>query len=97
MKVEELTKLKFNNFIDFIKLKYPENEEIDKAKNYNIKFVLEYLKNSIYPNKDDINLLILNISSQYNISIDDFNTEEFHKLKKYLLFFCEMVEEVYYK
>eukprot|EP01080_Neovahlkampfia_damariscottae_P013221 gene13221-10185_t len=53
MKVQELIEEKYINFIKFIQNKYPENNEIEKMKNINIKLVIEYLKNSIYPYRHD--------------------------------------------
>eukprot|EP01080_Neovahlkampfia_damariscottae_P012526 gene12526-6349_t len=62
----------------------------------NIKIVLESLKNNIYPFKDDINLLMLKIASEYKISLSEFNDEEIDKLKKYIDFFSYCIDEIYF-
>ena len=94
MKVQELIEEKYKNFIKFIQIKYPENKEIEKMKN--IKLVIEYLKNSIYPYRNDPEMLMLNISDEYKINLKEFTNEEKIKLKKYLNFFIEQIEEIYY-
>ena len=95
MKVQELIEEKYKNFIKFIQIKYPENNEIEKMKNINIKLVIEYLKNSIYPYRNDPEMLMLNISDEYKINLKEFSDDETIKLKKYMKFFIEMIEEVY--
>ena len=72
MKIQELVQEKYINFINFIMNKFPENKEIEKMKNIEIKLILHYLKNNIYPLKHDINLLMLNISDEYNIKLSEF-------------------------
>jgi HEPN domain-containing protein len=95
MKIQDLIQEKYSNFIKFIKDKYPENENIEQIENLNVKLVIEYLKTSIYPFKHDTELLMLNISTEYNINLKDFTIEEKEKLKKYMKFFIEMIEEIY--
>ena len=95
MKVQDLIQEKYSNFIKFIKNKYPENEDIEQYENMNIKLVIEYLKSSIYPYKHDIEMLMLNISTEYNIDLKEFTKEEKAKLKKYIEFFIAMIEEIY--
>ena len=97
MKVQELIEEKYINFIKFIQIKYPENNEIEKMKNINIKLVIGYLKNSIYPHRHDPEIIMLNISDEYKINLKEFSNDEKIKLKKYLNFFIEQIEEIYYK
>eukprot|EP01080_Neovahlkampfia_damariscottae_P009816 gene9816-2140_t len=96
MKVQELIEEKYKNFIKFIQNKYPENNEIEKMKNINVKLVIEYLKNSIYPYRHDPEMLMFNISDEYKINLNEFSNDEKTKLKKYLNFFIEQIEEIYY-
>ena len=95
MKVQELIEEKYKNFISFIQMKFPNNEEIEKMKNVEIKFVIHFLKSEIYPLKHDPNLLMLKLSKNYNIELSEFSNEEKEKLKKYMKFFCEMIEKIY--
>eukprot|EP01080_Neovahlkampfia_damariscottae_P012098 gene12098-5591_t len=97
MKIQELVQEKYINFINFIMNKFPENKEIEKMKNIEIKLILHYLKNSIYPLKHDISLLMLNISDEYNIKLSEFTNDEIEKMIKYINFFNEMIEEIYFK
>eukprot|EP01080_Neovahlkampfia_damariscottae_P006666 gene6666-10830_t len=64
-------------------------------KNVNVKLVIEYSKNSIYPYRHDPEMLMFNISDEYKINLNEFSNDEKIKLKKYLKFFIEMIEKIY--
>ncbi len=95
MIIKEILIEKYNNFINFLKSKFPEqHKEISTYENIRPELIIEYIKIKIMPMSNDLELLMMSICNENNFDFSKINQEDKNKIKRYCQFFIEIYQKI---
>lgn len=96
--IKDLIIEKLKNFFSHLKSILPNNPQLDtlinQFENAPIEFIITYIENEIYPYRMEEEFLIIKICNNYGINTSILTQENKEKIKKYINFFCEIIEEI---
>lgn len=94
----EFLKNKLQNFKLFCANTFPNNETMKKQlENFNtmpIESFIVYIKEFVYPHKNDMESFFIRLSNDYNIKMDTVKEEDKDKFKRYFKLFVDFIDEI---
>ena len=85
---------KLNNFINFLHSLAGDNEHVKtilaQHKSITPELFIHHIKTSIIPNKENIDMIMLNYCKAWNIDLKNITKEDKRKIERYLEMFCDL-------
>lgn len=95
---KEYLKTKLDNFKTFVKTTFPTNEIINQQlEQYNsmpIESFILYVKQFILPMKGSMDIFMKKLALDYKLNINEIDSKDKDKFKRYFDLFVEVVDEI---